>query len=1116
MADDARWTRFGLRPFRPDGGAPYLERAAGELLARYLDGDQPDPDTPHEVDGGAPPSGSEIEEGRSTVFNLADLAGSPVATPRSTLSLLLRNDQVAGFWIRFGASYVVPEAVDTVQEPGVVAAAVTACRARTWRKTDPTTAAWHAGGWNWDLLLVLEWPSPLLVRGSHELHAELMGTSTPLPVGGSGLSVVRGALRWTNLIDRAAVSPLAPAAVADAIGAVLRSRMARVAEKDTAPSPAQLKAPPPPAPKLDRITPPSVADVPPVVDLVDPDGPTLQFGLPDEEEAPAPDPFGESDPAEPDDLPSILELAAMDEDLADAGGAPWDSWLDELYSSLATVGESRVRDRRPIAGLVELGAGWASAPGRLLSGWVTEDLRISAWSGTRDLDVRSSVRAETARNLSGWVGSAALLLAGWLLVKVLALLLALPFPTTAASTTPVQIPIVSFCSESNPAFLEALSCWTERLASGEIAAPGGACDPANPLGGLSGRDDRLSPLDPTDVRASYCGLLDRGPTGRSSAEEALAAACFQVLGDPDRYAIGGDGTRSGEHGADIEAFFFNPDLRISELAALGDSLAKDCDRCERTARGRIRRLAVRTWIGKGLFAPLALNDLGPSELDVCPLPHRAWGIEDGPGEDLFRYDIYSSARFGRLAREAAALAELGPPSPDDPWSCYMGTLDATERPTLTSGVPGLQLRSPGALDATGSRALVSQLGVHGLLAADPAVIGRGDRAHAACARVVREELVHAQSIHPLHDEGEADPLALCGQVCAGYFGLAPTATGWVTQPEDLKLCTAGAVGGGGADRLCRDSTLPAPRTDAERLARRRCLPSAKYPTPLCRDALVKRTDTLRPDWEGGLLTCGDDVVASDPSLEPDDGGLRRGGVGGVLYESEEVVAAPVDHALPQMVSACAMRLLEQDLSGAGVPSMLPENIAPDQISKTLEATAGRLAGTRVEQRSRRVCEESGAFCYLAAALMVRRPDLLWSRASVLAGADTAEALAVAMGPTLERNYRSQCDDGEADNLLLSEARATCTGGWLDPDQAGTCSAICSSGAFGFRLAARHADAEMRLNAAFRLATATHMCVGLADFASGLSSGDLSWETACLDGLESRAAVALSLITEGGR
>jgi hypothetical protein len=597
-----------------------------------------------------------------------------------------------------------------------------------------------------------------------------------------------------------------------------------------------------------------------------------------------------------------------------------------------------------------------------------------------------------------------------------------------------------------------------------------------------------------------------------------------VLGEPDRYATV---DAAGRTGADTHAFFFNPDLRIAELAGLGDDLAKDCDRCERTARGRIRRLAVRTWIGKPLIKPLKLTALGPSDLDVCKRPHPAWEVPDGVENDQFSYGVYSAARFGTLARDAVGLLNAGPADPDDPWSCYLGTLETDERPVLTTGVSGLQLKSPGALDAGGRRGLITQLGVHALLKADPVMARNGDPSHAACARVVRAELAHVTSPHPLFLESDTDPgstpgpaprqtLSLCGQVCAGYFGLAPAEQlGWTARAEDLTLCTTGAVTPWSPARLCEDATLRAPRTTAERTQRLECLPSLKDPSALCKDALLPSRDRLRSDWEGGLTTCGPtaDAVAETRDEQP---GFRRGGAAGILYESEELVAAPVSHALPRMVSACALRLLEQDLEEAGVPPLLPENIAQEQIARTIEATAGRLAGTNVEQSSRRVCEEAGAFCSLSAALLVRRPDLLWNEAISLAGPDTAENFAIAMGPLLMRNYRAYCDDGAPANQGVRKARRLCTGSWVDERGHGdVCTAVCESGAFGFRLAAQHADAETRLAAAFRLTTATHMCVGLADFLDA-DERDLTWETACFEGLKARSEVALSLLTDGSR
>jgi hypothetical protein len=225
--------------------------------------------------------------------------------------------------------------------------------------------------------------------------------------------------------------------------------------------------------------------------------------------------------------------------------------------------------------------------------------------------------------------------------------------------------------------------------------------------------------------------------------------------------------------------------------------------------------------------------------------------------------------------------------------------------------------------------------------------------------------------------------------------------------------------------------------------------------------------------------------------------------------------------LPAVAVACSLQLVSQEelRQPVGDPPMsLPELLPPGTPStdywKTLERLAERLAaGGQGEQRSRQVCEEVGAQCWTTAALLVLGKELLWEHAPQLANWDTAEDIALALGPDLDTLYRQRCDDGNA-QAGEGQRRAACDIDWLKPAHEQTCESLCRSGAITYRLAARHADAEARLDAAFNLVVATELCSGLQDLWSARAEEVLTWESPCLEGLEARRARALELLRQG--
>ena len=1049
------WSRLGIRLFRPDGGLPYLERICGRLLSDYLD------EVRDEAEG--QPGAASLAE------DLVPFTGQRYRElsddgARSVVSLLLHQGRVAGFWVRFGTDFPVPRDVDTRSDPPIVSAALGACRLRTWAQPGERTTASQHGGWRWQIRVVLEWPAPLLTRARTEVQRALGEPPARLPVGGSALSIVRGELSKRGFVERGHLSPLPASAMLAALAGF------------QAPAPSEAPEPaaptPPEAPEPQPAPPPAPGDDSPGGDDFGGDG----FGG---------DGFGDdgfggdagflADPGfglEATDpelrVPEHLlreDEAGLNPDGEDEGPAPvvpWERWLDEL-AGLAHDDDGD-EDARPL--LFEVDDGDELRPARLMPGWIAPDLRLVPWGGPRGLGDRSSLADEFIGVMSGLSGSLALVGMGMVAAVLVGLLLRFE-PTPVPQPRPVEpIPTVSFCSASNPAFMDALHCWSDRLASPEPVPWDERCD--------------LAPPDLSEVRSQWCGLLHRGPRADSLADQAMARACFQVLGRPDQYATD-DGLPN------VESFFLDPSLQITELVELRGSLASECDRCDQQASARVRRLSALSWVGPSLRTDaLGLANREDAELDVCKVPRSGWDLP--ADSEVFPYATYRAARFGPLAYDTP----VGPPRSTAEWTCFEEARAGTGRARIDTELAGVKLVAPPRFDAEGGAGLISQLGLHGLLAGE---LGSRDEGALACAQLAQQELSAVLSVHPLYGGEEPDFGELCGQVCAGYFELADRPGGWRTYRPDLDLCVYGRASRWAPERACREDVLHVPRTEAERRTRDFV-------------GLGDASDLALADCRRGA------VEEDGPPLA--DEKARISGVSGVFFRPDEVESEPARYSLPEPVLSCSLQLITQAalVEQAKLPVLLPEGSIAADYPQSLENVAGRLAEHhRSEQRSRRVCEELSAACYTASALLVKRPELVWEDAVDLATVGTGEDLAVAMGTTLERLYRERCDDGQPSSTDEAARRASCSGGWRRPEDAATCAALCESSAPNYYLPARYADRPARLDAAFRLASQSYLCVGLQDLWNAQAEDELTWESACLLGMESRRTAALELLVE---
>ncbi len=1023
------------------------------------------------------------------------------------LSLLLRGTEAAGIWVRFGSDYMVQGEVDRHTEPAVVDAALAAFRdhAGAGYRVRGSTRRGRAR-----VIVVLEWPSSLLVRAQDSAHAELSSPPARLPDGGSAIAVVLGELDTGLTVDRANVLPLSAGRFCDALDAA-----ARGADMPIPGAPPSAAAHPEPAAPVPAPAPDAEAH--------DPwGGPVLSATLPDEdadaiEETAAvggvSDGFGVSEELQPPpsrpDLEAFSTAPGAAAPRRGAARLPWDAWLDAV-ADVPTDPRGGLEDA-VVPALLALSPDDDAPPGRSIGGWLTPDGVRAPWGPPHPLGDRSRVPTDVMRVLSGVSGSAALVVFGLAMAALISGLVQPHDAQVRAQPKPFNIPTISFCSDSNPAFEEAMHCWTERILNGREDFENSRCE--------------TRPEDAADTRAGFCGLAHRedaaGLRG-AGADRVLAEACFQVLGEPEQYAEPSTGRRARPR-ARVAAFLTDDRLRIQELEEVRQRLIDDCDLCESAARERIRDRSVLTWVSPELRGGMPVSSPLAAALDRCPKGDALWVGDDLSGR--FPFGTYARSRF-------PDGIEGTPPE----WACFDYSLSSRHRNILrppdglAEDVRLVTPRDlePGALpqDPLGAFGIKSQLGLHALLSGELAPGGDAEPGAIACASLVREELNSYRSVHPLAGVEEPGMRGLCGQVCAAYFHLIDAPPAWETRDADLALCVTGRVDPRAPERLCHDRTLPIPRTSFEEtiLSNSDDLKKSRWLSHGRLDA--RWSPGTAKDWLGQAhgswaMDTSDAALGEDCGIveEHDDNGEWGGAFFASdrptedRYEFEEDRAprgsAATIGALPDPILACGAQIVAQeDLGEAGLPALLPTGSVAGDYLQNVQLVAEELADESLAvQRSRRTCEDLASLCFTSAALMVNRADLLWDYAPALASPSTAENLAVAMGPLLDRRYRERC----ADDRAGGGRRDRCAGPWRVEEDAPICEALCKAGARNYSLPARHAVPEARLDAAFELASATPVCSGLRDLWNERADADLNFESACLAGVRTHRALAVGLL-----
>ena len=1146
------WTVRGEVPFRPDGGIPQLAQLCLSMLESYLD---------------------TVEAKRSDRIALDKAPAVPepgAIDSRSIMSLLLRGREAAGIWVRFGTDYVVQGEVDNHTEPAIVDAALAAFRDHPGAGYRPRGSTKRG---RVRVLVVLEWPGALLVRAQDSTHAELMLLPARLPTGGSAIGVVLGELETGLVVDRASVVPLSAGrfcealeAAADRLTDLPAEQVRRIPlhnDRDESEGPVPLavdeewdadESDQPAVGFASVIQPgfehPDESDEPalgfgsvvhPVIEDEDQDQPldggfsvggmSDSFGMPEE---PRP-------PSSRSHLEEIITSPGATAPRGEVAVLPWDLWLDAVGG--ASLAPAQGLDEATVPALLDLDEGDIDPPGRAVGGWLTPDGARVPWGPPHPLGDRSRVPMDVMRVLSGVSGSAALVLFGWAIAAIISFLVQPHDAQVQAAAERANIPTISFCSASNPAFVEAVHCWTDRFAGGIEDLESSACDQrpgADP--DLSAEVARTAREEiSAEGRAAFCGLAHRleGSQQGARADEVLAEACFQVLGRPEQYADPAR-LRAGRPAALVSSFLSDDRLRIQELAEVRQDLRDDCDQCESASLERVRDRAVLAWLDASMRPGMPVSSIDAAELDRCTARNPLWRARrrDGDSESskkqdkayaaAFPYDRYTRLRF--LGSTGSKPAE---------WSCYDHSESSRYSSMAQPPAPlGLAARlvtprnlSPPPLpaDDLGKLGVRSQLGLHMLL--DGELQGSGARAAGAiaCASLVQKELSTYSSVHPLLIEGDGSVPDLCGQVCAGYFRVAQVDKPWETAKEDLKLCVTGRVDPRAPERLCPDRTLPIPRSSREeglsdgaddllknRWASHKEL-DARWSPGAPKRWLIASRGTSNMDTNDTEL--GEDCGITEQAPGADEPGAS------FFYKPKKPIRYDIDDgltegqsaatigALPDPILACSARLITQEnLSEAGLPTLLPGGSLPETYVESVRLVADQLADESLTvQRSRQACEELAALCFTSAALMVNRPDMLWDYADLLTTRNTAEDLALAMGPTLERTFRREC----VPKPEAGRSRGRCPAEWQGGSPAAICDAVCRAGAINYSLPARNALPEARLDAAFALATATPVCSGLQDLWDDRNDADLSFESSCLDGLEAQRSLAIQLL-QGGR
>lgn len=400
---------------------------------------------------------------------------------------------------------------------------------------------------------------------------------------------------------------------------------------------------------------------------------------------------------------------------------------------------------------------------------------------------------------------------------------------------PAPLPALSFCSEDNQRFVNALRAWILKLSP-------------NP-------DIVLGEVEP-DLTPVFCGLLDRVHTlDWNAGTQAAANACFDVLKTPTYgYTLETTPAWAANGWGNPKAFFDDEQTRVDSLDRMLRGMKDACALRIRQLEVGMKRTVVRTHLSSELLGahpllgaaaashtPRAMSNLPTlwkrlradapvreqaGDLEAPrPLPalaSRASMPETAASAQrwLERYMMARFQPYDPVERIKAGIFRNAPQRllPYAPlWRCYLSlqpedvhrALLRRERqlPEDALGEWEARVLFPGTLDRpVGDDQVGSQVHLDGILrwlnGAPIPEQGAGSDAW-QCWGVVQEELSRQgyTPVHPLLqptlDEWPAPSQQVCGQVCAAMYGLDGstsranlTRSGWLASGQDLRDCLA--------------------------------------------------------------------------------------------------------------------------------------------------------------------------------------------------------------------------------------------------------------------------------------------------------------------------------------
>lgn len=413
---------------------------------------------------------------------------------------------------------------------------------------------------------------------------------------------------------------------------------------------------------------------------------------------------------------------------------------------------------------------------------------------------------------------------------------------------PAPLPALSFCSEDNQRFVNALRTWIVRFSPEEIG---------------SAESER------GDLTPYWCGLFDRSDSRSWNAgTQAAANACFDVL-RTSTYGYTEQTTPpwAGPGWGNPTAFFDNNQTRVASLSQLVKSMRDSCRILSRQYEGYMSKTIVRSHLsdplrevhpvlfeasdvkavpppirtpviwdkltGEKARNPYSLASMGQAQAAAAQTRTAGEGEEASSdeeaetglaSEDRAWFQHYLRARFQPYNSERAVQSRIFKAVPDRQlpqdslWSCYLSLLPDAEftrlhahgrpRTTVALGDWGVKFLFPTDSEHYNEGETVqSQLQLDGMLGwlEHNVPPENGGNAQAfQCWGVVRDELdrLGYQPVHTLLAPAVADwPLKsqqACTQVCQAIYGIwsgkgslsSEKRASWLSDELDLTACVA--------------------------------------------------------------------------------------------------------------------------------------------------------------------------------------------------------------------------------------------------------------------------------------------------------------------------------------